>query len=123
MFLRLTTLGFARHNSSRAGTALLLLLVVAVCLSAQSPQRELNTPDKVLVSITNRNGRVSVNASEDQKTVAVEATANGVPVTSDEVQTTAKGGNFQIDVRARRESDRIDLTVRVPVRSRIRVFG
>ena len=123
MFLRLTTLGFAQHNSSRTAAALLLLLVVAVCLSAQSPQRELNTPEKVQVSITNRNGRVSVNASEDQKTVAVEATANGVPVTSDEVQTTGKGGNVQIDVRARRESDRIDLTVRVPTRSRIRVFG
>src|ERR1700682_1886464 len=119
MFLRLATPGFDR----RAGPCLLLLLAVATCFGAQSTQRELDTPEKVLVSITNRNGRISVTASENQKKVSVEATSNGAPVTSDDVQTTVKGGNVQIDVRARRDSDRINLIVRVPSRSRVRVSG
>src|SRR5712664_1685470 len=116
-----TTLCCDRDNAVRAGAALMLLLAVAVCSQAQGTERELNTPEKVLVSITNRNGRVTVKASDDQKKLSVEATSNGAPVTSDEVQTTVKGGNVQIDVRPHRNSDRIDLLVRVPSRSRIRV--
>jgi len=116
-------LGWERNNTSRAFAALVLLLAVAVCFQGQSTERELNTPEKVLVSITNRNGRVVVNALDKQKNVSVEATSNGAPVTSDEVQTTVKGGNVQVDVRPHRNSDRIDLTVRVPSRSRIRVLG
>ena len=122
MFSRLIQ-SFDLNNAGCAGAAVLLLLAGTVYLEGQSPQRELNTPEKVLVSITSRNGRVSVNASDKQTKVSVEATSNGASVMSDDVQTTVKGGNVQIDVRARRDSDRIDLLVRVPSRSRIRVFG
>jgi len=37
------------------------------------------------------------------------------------VQTSVNGANVQIDVRARRDQDRIDLTVHVPSRSRLRI--
>jgi len=116
MFSRLTT-----ANGLRAFCAPFLMLIVAVCFHGQSTLGELNTPEKVLVTITNRNGRVSVNASDKHKKVSVGATAHGAPLTSDEVQTTVKGGNVQIDVHPHRDSDRIDLTVLVPARSRIRV--
>jgi VWFA-related protein len=111
-----------RSRIIRAGAAT-LLLATPVCLQAQSTQTELDKSGKTVVSITNLNGRVSVLASDNQKSVSVEATRNGVPVTSNEVQTTVKGGNVDVVVHTRRESERIDLTVRVPSRSRIRVTG
>lgn len=123
MFSRLTRPGLDPKTTLSAATAMILLLLVSVCSPAQSSKRELDTPEKVVVSITNRNGRVSVYASDNQKKVAVEATSAGAAVLSNDVQATVKGANVQIDVRARRDPDRIDLTVRVPSRSRIRVFS
>jgi len=83
--------------------------------------RELETPEKVSVVIANRNGRVSVLTGGDLKKVTVSATSNGVAVYPDDVQTTVKGANIDIVVRARSEQNRIDLTVRVPPRSRVSV--
>src|ERR1700687_4575554 len=91
--------------------ALLLWLTMPLAAGAQSVQRELDTPDKVSVSITNRNGRVSVVAGDVQKKVTLNATSTGAPVEAGDVQTTVKGGNVDIDVRARSEQNRIDLTV------------
>ena len=88
---------------------------------AQSLVRELETPEKVSVVIANRNGRVSVLTGGDLKKVTVSATSNGVAVYPDDVQTTVKGANIDIVVRPRSEQNRIDLTVRVPPRSRVSV--
>lgn len=99
----------------------MLLLVVFLSARAQSVQRELEVSEKGLISITNRNGRVTVKASDDQKKVSLEATSAGAPVSSGDVQTATKAGTVQIDVRTRRDADRIDLTVLVPSRSRVSV--
>jgi VWFA-related protein len=120
------SLRFAAAQASRA-CFLLSLLALATSLarpfhaSAQSTLRELETPEKVSLSITNRNGRVSVIADDDQKKVTVNVTSAGVPIEPGDVQTIVKGGNVDIDVRARSEQNRIDVTVRVPSRSRIRI--
>jgi VWFA-related protein len=91
--------------------------------SAQSTLREFDTPEKVSVSITNRNGRVSVIADDELKKVTVNATSAGAMLEPGDVQTIVKGGNVDIDVRARREQDRIDVTVRVPARTRVKVLS
>ncbi len=65
---------------------------------------------------------MSVIASdEQQRKVTIEATSAGAPVDSADVQTTAKGDSLAIEVRARREQDRIDLIVRIPSRSKVRI--
>jgi VWFA-related protein len=89
--------------------------------SAQSAQREIDTPDKVSITIANRNGRVTVVADDDRKNVLVNATSAGAPVADSDVQTNLKGVNLNIEVRQRGEQDRIDLMVRVPARSRVRI--
>jgi len=87
---------------------------------AQTFLRELEAPEKVSVSSKNRDGRVSVTASdEQQKKVTIEATSAGLPVEPSDVRVEAKGESIQIDVRARREQDRIDITVRIPSRSKV----
>ena len=58
---------------------------------------------------------------EQQKKVVVQANSQGTPVDSTDVQIEAKAGNIQIDVRDRGEKDRIDLVVRIPLRSKATV--
>ena len=90
---------------------------------AQSIERELSASEKVTVSIKSRNGRVVVTASDEQKKVSLKATSPGEPVAEADVVSIAKGSSIEIDVRARREQDRIDLTVLVPPRARIHVLS
>lgn len=99
-----------------------VLILTLFPVSAQNYQRELDTPDKVSVSVKNPNGRVQIIASDtQQKKVAVEANSLGTPVDSTDVQIEAKAGDIRIDVRDRGEKDRIDLVVRIPLRSKAAV--
>ncbi|HET6891754.1 MAG TPA: hypothetical protein VFH31_11680, partial [Pyrinomonadaceae bacterium] len=99
--------------------SVILPVVTSYTIYAQGFSRELETPEKVSVSVKNRNGRVSIVAVEGmEKKVAVEANSTGTPVDSPDVSIESKGGSIQIAVRDRGEKNRIDLVVRVPVRSK-----
>ena len=99
--------------------SLILPVVTSYTIYAQGFSRELETAEKVSVSVKNRNGRVSIVAAEGiEKKAVVEANSMGAPVDSLDVAIESKGGSIQIDVRDRGVKDRIDLVVRVPVRSK-----
>ncbi len=102
-----------------------LLLVGCTCSAfAQAFKQELETPEKVSISIRNLEGRVSVVATEShQKKVTVEANSAGLAIASEDVKVDSKGGKVTIDVRPRGEKNRIDLVVTVPQRSKIEVEG
>ena len=105
-------------------TFAVVLLIVGgnQVVSAQSYQRELETPDVVSLLIKTQNGRVSVVAAdEQQKKVTIEATSSGQPVEAGDLTVETKGEEISIGVRARRDEDRIDLAVRVPSRSKVSV--
>src|SRR5438128_2316618 len=105
-------------------SVIIIALLLASTTLAQGLERELNTPEKVSLTIKNLNGRVTVVASEpQQKTVTIQATSPGAPVEEADVHSTVSGARVDIEVRARREQDRIDLTVRIPPRSRVKVEG
>jgi VWFA-related protein len=93
----------------------------SVAISAQGLERELNASEKVTVSIKNRNGRVRVTALDEQKGVTLKAESAGAAVAEADVVSVSKGSLVEIDVRARAERDRIDLTVLVPKRARVKV--
>src|SRR5688572_23123229 len=58
----------------------------------ESYRRELETGDKVSISVKSRNGRVSVIASEDQKkNVTLEASSTGAVIDPGDVNAVAKG--------------------------------
>lgn len=102
------------------------LLVAGLCLSAfgQTYKQELEAPEKVSLSIRNRDGRVSVVASSEQlKKVTVEAKSVGLTIEPGDVKVETKGANFTIDVRPRGEKNRIDLLVTIPLRSKVEVEG
>lgn len=111
---------------SRFFAPVLLLFVAGITCSAfaQDFKQELETPAKVSVSIKNLDGRVSVVASaEQEKKVVVEAKSAGLAVAPEDVKVDARGASISIDVRPRGEKNRIDLVVKVPVRSKIEVEG
>jgi len=108
----------------RAGAALLFLLAFSVPIWAQGFEKELNTAERVSLTVKSPNGRVTVIASdEQQKIVSVKATSPGAPVEPSDVRATASGDRVEVEVRPRRERDRIDITVRIPSRSRVKVEG
>jgi hypothetical protein len=109
-------------------TALLLLLAALASVTAQttgqSYRRDLETGEKVSLSIKSRNGRVSVISSDEQKkNVTIEATSTGTLVDSGDIHIANKGNNVDIEVRDRGDKNRIDLVVRVPARAKVKVEG
>ncbi|MDQ2937203.1 MAG: VWA domain-containing protein [Acidobacteriota bacterium] len=103
-------------------TSLLILFATLHPVSAQSYQHEIETGDTVSLSVKSRNGRVSVIASDEQKKkVTIEASSMGALVDLTDVHTVAKGEVVDIEVRDRRDNDRIDLIVHVPSRSKVKI--
>lgn len=106
---------------------LCLLLICALNISAQAQgyEKEINATEKPRVRIVNRAGRVSVvAANEQQSSVLVKAASVGQPVSEKEISANASSGIVEIAVTPRKtnsESERIDLSVRVPARSRVEV--
>lgn len=99
-----------------------LTIAIGSPVLAQRYQRELDTPEKVSISVKNRNGRVSIVASdEQQKKVTIEANSTGAAVDATDLVIEAKGASIEINVRDRLEKDRIDVIARIPVRSRVKV--
>jgi VWFA-related protein len=85
-------------------------------MQAQTYDKELTTGAKTLLTIRNRNGRVSVVTSDDEKSKAsLQATSTGAPVEAVDVSVSGS----EINVRDRR--DRIDLTLHVPKRARVKI--
>jgi Ca-activated chloride channel family protein len=102
-----------------------LLVCVATTASAQGLQRELNAPDHAEIVVKNTNGRVAIvaaSADEQLKTITFKAETPGKPLTESDVVSKTTGERIEIDVAgARKDRDRVDLTLRVPARSRLRV--
>jgi len=113
---------FQRKLLASLFPVLLFLLAPVTTTHAQSFQREIDTPEKVSLSIINRNGRASIIASaEQQKKVTIEASSRGAAVDASDLQIEANGASIEITVRDRSERDRIDLVARVPARSKVKV--
>ena len=111
-----------RFKKNFIGVSALLLACLGAPAVAQSYHHEVETGDKTSVSVKSRNGRVSVIASDEQlKKVSIEASSAGAVVDQTDVLTVTKGGDVNITVRDRRDKDRIDLVVRVPVRTKVKV--
>src|SRR5260370_1316481 len=97
-----------------------LLGIIAARSFAQTYEREIPRSGKSLLTIKNRHGRVTVIASDAQKDkLTLQAASPGAPVEPGDIS--ASSG--EISVRERRPQDRIDLTVRVTGRARVKIEG
>jgi VWFA-related protein len=114
---------FFRHLFP-ASVCVLLLAIFSSPALAQGFKQELDAPDKVELTVRNLEGRVSVVASDaQQKKVTVDARSAGSMIEPSDVKVEAKGSSILVDVRPRGEKNRIDLTVTIPVRSKVDVEG
>jgi VWFA-related protein len=74
------------------------------------------------LTIKSRSGKVSVIAAEDMlKKLTIEARSTGAAVDPTDVTAVARGSSINIEVKERSEKDRIDLIVRIPVRSKVKI--
>src|SRR5206468_10715143 len=104
------------RRSSLLVASSLLISFLPARLPAQSYERELSLGGKALLTIRNRNGRVSVIASDNEKDKSsLRATSAGAPVQPGDINVS---GN---EITVRERPSRIDLTVRVPKRSRVKI--
>src|SRR5437016_14092903 len=109
------------HSSIRNSSVLFFISgTFLVCLTslirAQTYERELNTNAKSLVTIKNRNGRVSVIASENETDKpSLKATSTGAPVEPGDITVSSN------EIVVRERPYRIDITVHVAKRARVRV--
>jgi VWFA-related protein len=106
----------------------LSVLCVACCgvvCRAQGLERELSAAGQVEVSVKNPSGRVTIVAAaegEERKSVSLKAESPGAAVGESDVVSNATNGRIEIEVReGRAERDRIDLSLRVPQRAKVRV--
>src|SRR2546423_2551562 len=96
----------------------LVVVLAAVPSSAQTYEHELTSLGKNTLTIKNRIGRVTVITSDSEKSKSsLQATSPGAPIQPNDVSVS---GN-EITVRERRPQDRIDLTVHLPVRARVKI--
>jgi Ca-activated chloride channel family protein len=122
---------FGRVQKSLPVTLKLVCAGLFVCAApaaarAQGLQRELSAAGaRPEVVVKNTSGRVTVVAApaEDElKTVSLRAETPGKALSEADVVSKAAGGRVEIDVAGgRKEKDRIDLTLRVPAHTRLRV--
>ncbi len=117
---------FGRRTSPSKNLVIAITLLAffstAYSASAQSYSKEIETGEKVSLTVKSRNGRVSVIAADElQKKAVIEATSTGAAIQAEDVLAVKKGNSIQVDVRDRTDKDRIDVTVRVPARSKVTV--
>src|SRR3954462_12101059 len=92
------------------------ILPTAPSVQAQAFEKELNTSGKALLTIKNRTGRVSVIASDNEKDKTfLKATSTAGTVEPGDV---VVSGN---EITVRERSYRIDVTLRVPKRARVKI--
>src|SRR5215831_1969884 len=111
-----STTAFCRVTSALF-LALMLLSPATPPVRAQAYERDLSLSAKSLLTIKNRAGRVSVVASENEKEKSTlkAVSSTGAPVEPGDV---IVSGNA---ITVRERSYRIDLTVHVPKRARVRI--
>src|ERR1051325_501092 len=115
MFCRME---FASHfkTSSAIISTVVLSFILSTPSLAQQYEKELSAGGKTFWTIKNRAGRVSVIASDNEKDKSsLQATSSGPPVEAGDI--VVSGG----EITVRERPYRIDIVVRVPKRSRVKI--
>lgn len=137
---RTRALEFHTPFLSLLALTLTLTLAPARVGAQEAYERELDAPASgVELRVRNRTGRVSVLASDEHKKITVRAVSSGAPVAEKDVRVESEGGRVSVSVEretvadrdrdgmklqvspALVERERVDLEVRVPARSRVKI--
>ncbi|HEX8368038.1 MAG TPA: VWA domain-containing protein [Pyrinomonadaceae bacterium] len=101
--------------------SIFLTFIFAFSVQAQTAAREFDLKTGGTVEIKNLYGRVSVSAEEAQGEKVSLTIQAGKALAENEVKTSAAGGKVTIFVNPDSEKTRVDLTVKIPLRARVKV--
>lgn len=99
----------------------LFILIFVFTISAQNLEREFTLKTGGTVDIENLYGRVSVIAEESEDSKVFVAIQSAKTIKDAEVETKAEGGKLEIIVKPQNSNARIDLIVKIPIRSRVSI--
>jgi VWFA-related protein len=99
----------------------LTFLFFVFTVEAQTAAREFDLKTGGVVEITNLYGRVSVSAEEAQGEKVSLAVQSGKLLSESELKTSAAGGKVTIAVNPENEKTRVDLIVKIPLYTRVRI--
>lgn len=100
----------------------LLLGALPDLVCAQTIERSIPVPAEGRIVVRNRDGRVSVTASDEQtEKVLLKAESPGLPVAEGDLKIVSGDGTLEVEARARGEQNRIDLALTIPPRMRVHV--
>lgn len=100
---------------------LFLLLLLAFSTPAQQISRDFNLKTGGTVEIENLSGKVLVTAEDSPDNKVSISAQSQKKIAESDVKISAEGGRIQISVDPVNQKTRIDLTVKIPLRSRVRV--
>ena len=100
---------------------LFLILLFALSIQAQSLKRDFDQTSNGLVEITNLYGRVEVTADKTQASkISISADADK-SIAESEMKINNADGMMKIEIVPNNPQTRIDLSVKIPIRARVRV--
>lgn len=99
----------------------LFIFIFIFTVSAQNLQREFPLKTGGTVNIENLYGRVSVAAEETEDSKVFVIIQNAKAIKETDVETKAESGKLEIIVKPQNTNVRIDLIVKIPIRSRVSV--
>ncbi|MDQ3585912.1 MAG: hypothetical protein M3407_09090, partial [Acidobacteriota bacterium] len=108
----------------QSGLAALLLAVCEVGAHAQSLTRELDAGAASEIVVKNMSGRVTIVAApagEERKSVSLQATTMGAALSEEDISAKSAEGTIEIEVRPRGKQERVDLSLRVPARAKVKI--
>lgn len=101
--------------------SLFLIFLFVFTVQAQTAQREFDLKTGGAVEIKNLYGRVSISAEEAQGEKVSLTIQSNRALAESEIKTSAAGGKVIVSVNPDNEKTRIDLTIKIPLYSRVRV--
>lgn len=102
-------------------TFALSVLFFVFTASAQTFQRDLTLQSGSIVEIKNFYGRVNVQALEEIEGIISVSAVSNVSMSDADVKSEAVGGRVKVEVLPENSKKRIDLTVKLPVGSQVKV--
>jgi VWFA-related protein len=101
--------------------SIFLTFIFAFGVQAQTAAREFDLKTGGLIEIKNLYGRVSVSAEEAQGEKVSLTVQSGKLLSESELKTSGAGGKVTIAVNPENEKTRVDLNVKIPLHTRVRI--
>lgn len=103
------------------GVFLSVFFVVGAAMAQQRLEKEFDSKIGASVAVKNLYGRVNISAEETASEKISLAVASPKTLSESELLIKSKGGSIEIEVLPQNQRDRVDVSLKIPLRSKVRV--